>query len=758
MQIQKNTLNLLGANLALHSVRFFDQEKAVEPPSPEAHRFYVIDGSGSMYGSIQTLAENLINFITNSARAGDMISIVRFSSTHQYNVVVGAYKVSNSADLAMLSTAIRKNLYASGMTSFVGPLKVVDQLMSEAGPGHVNTLMFMSDGYDNSGMSTPQIVEDFRQRADNFAQKTIVEYGYHANRNLLMKIAESIGARYIFSEDVEAFSNLIEAELSGSVYGVRKVAVDVASPFGVALATGPYTVLKIADGQVMVPERNGQEVFFLTETVKGAKGVRAIDLDNAELSALFQLVGYHALHMDTDLTLDILRALGDVSLTQRFVNSFSKQDYSSFSAVAEAYSENLALAYSEGYDPDSVPADDVNCVFDLMSLLAQASEEDADAVKINLDLLNYKRIGRRRVSGMDAVAKKLEELTARMTETRDPNELRELAKEIGSLGDQAESVRFIPDSKFVPLNGLTWNETRPNLSTRILQKGYVIIPEAKQHEFNLPAYLPTHIYRNFAVVSDGVVNLKQLPLVVSRSLGKVLIETGYAKHVDQGGNVTIDLSALPVINARAIKELKGLSADRFAEVEFSLKKIKASNRVVNYFKDMIAGSGPKMAETIARYGEGAANWLKDIGVTDNGFSPKSIAAESEDFYMSREIKVAFKGMSALDTMPKLIERLEKNGKLNALQQVMADVYYRLKPECDRYLENPQDKAFPELLKKVAREETLKTREIQGFLAKMKFGILVGHIWFAGQDDIDQTSGVVEGVPYTISVSSKKISI
>jgi hypothetical protein len=198
------------------------------------------------------------------------------------------------------------------------------------------------------------------------------------------------------------------------------------------------------------------------------------------------------------------------------------------------------------------------------------------------------------------------------------------------------------------------------------------------------------------------------------------------------------LDKLPVVNRVMVK---AVSAKDLFEKQYLLEKSRAAQKVYKGFRDEKLAK--KESPTYkAMYGDDAANWLKEQGFTDySGFSPKAVQAESTDFYIGKELGVKIAGLSKLPSMKELREQIAKN-KMNGGGTLMA-IYYR---EVEKYLDSDayknaadKDKLFETWISDKAKKAVSETRSLIFAMAKIKFAIVVGQVWFKEFSSVDENS-------------------
>ena len=132
-------------------------KSAVVEFATKVHRIFVIDCSGSMSGELPRVRAQLKNKLPQLTNIGDSISLIWFSSKGEAGILQEAVEIRSLTDFTSVNSAIDKWLRPMGLTGFVDPLKLVNDISAKVrGTGAVS-MMFMTDGYDNQ-WSQPQII------------------------------------------------------------------------------------------------------------------------------------------------------------------------------------------------------------------------------------------------------------------------------------------------------------------------------------------------------------------------------------------------------------------------------------------------------------------------------------------------------------------------------------------------------------------------------------------------------------------------
>jgi len=736
-------------------------KKPVETP---VNHVAVIDCSGSMCSDLPRIREQLKKKLPKMLKEKDTISIVWFSGRGQFGTLLEAEPVATLADLKDVNAAIDRWLKTVGMTGFKEPIEEAAALVARVAkklPGSAFSLFFMSDGCDNQ-WPRQDLLKAVEKAAGSFSSSTFVEYGYYADRPLLTAMAEKAGGSLIFADDFDKYAPLFEAAmqktLSGAPRAEIQVKADTVGGFAWALVAGDLVTFSVEGGKAHVPE-DLAEVWYLSPSAVGDKSPESVsDASKAQkavpfVDSAYAAVSLFSVRMKPDVVLPLLRSTGDVRFIEQFGGCFGKQKYSEFMDAAKAAAFDPKARWTAGWDPDKVPRDDAFTVLDMLRIL---SEDDGNRLLLEDPSFKYSRIGRGRVDASsvltDEEQAEVEKLTSEMGKTKDAKKVADLASRIAAISSKPEALRFeadpAPDGYSIA--NLTYNEDRPNISVLVRKPGTVDVSARASGDVakRIPAKFPTSVFRNYAVVKDGLVNVKTLPVKLSKETNQKL--TGLlrdgtvpqgAMTIDGDGRALVFLDTLPVINRKMVKDV---SAKDFFVRNYELTKAQAAQKVYNaYVKELLPS---KKAEGIAsQYGDEAAAWLKEQGITDGGFNPKSVQAESTDFYMSKELKTSLKGLSKLPSLKELREQVAK-GKLNPGGLLMKSAY----DGTEAFLASPiykkaadKDKVLEAWLEGEAKASKKAVRGLIFEIAKTTFSLIVGQVWFSEFKSLDENTMTVD---------------
>lgn len=770
-------------NLVRQLVPVAAKPKVVDLP---VNHIVVIDCSGSMYDALPRIRQHLKNKLPMLLREKDTISIIWFSGRNEYGVLVENVEVKSLTDFSSLNGAIDRWLRAVGLTGFKQPLEEVGGVLNriaKTGSTSLNSLFFMSDGYDNQ-WSQKEILKAVSELQTRLSSAVFVEYGYYCNRPLMTAMAEQAGGTLIFSEDFPRYEPVLENALSKRLGGAKKVEIDLdAVPehgliFG--MVGGDLLTFALQNGKVLVPENVGS-LFYLSKSSLTDGGslealCKAAALGNPDevVSAMYGAIALCAQRMKADSVFALLKVLGDAALITQFANCFGKQKYSDFQEVATKCAFGAGKLFADGYNPKLVPPDDAFTVIDLLKLL---TEEDGNTFHPDHELFEYARIGRATVDAGSVLTedeqKQVTALTEQMKGKKKPADIKAIQEQINAILDKkTDALKFTADPapRGYSVSNLTLNEERPNVSALVKKTGTVDLSSRLTPELRaagVPEKFPTVIHRNYNIIRDGIINNNILPASLEiktfdKLVGEGVIPAGTAYDPDQ--TYMLDLRALPIINRKMVAEV---SAERLFELSYELLKLKGDQKVYN---DYLKKNFPKTSTGFAaKYGEAAAKWLAEQGLTEyNGFSPKVVKADATDFYMGKEIKVSLKGLSSLPTLKDLAERLDamkkdKTKSLTPAMKLMAGAYKDVQDFLDSaiYKQNEDKNAlFETWLKNKAKAATSRVRELMYALAQIKFSVVVGQVWFKEFSSLDENSMSLkfDGHEFDCKVELKEIEV
>lgn len=729
----------------------------VQKPSKVNH-LVVLDCSGSMSYELPKIREQLKKKLPKLLGPEDTISIIWFSGRGQCGILLEAEPVSTLTDLTTINQAIDRWLNPIGMTGFKEPLQEVATLIKRIKDKHqdsVFSLFFMSDGCENQWPRS-DVLATVEMAAKGLSSATFVEYGYYADRPLLTAMAQAAGGQLIFAQGFDSYQPAFEAAMGKKITGAPKVEVRIPeTPIGgfvYTLRDGDLVAYGVEDGKANVPE-DTREFWYVVEDAHPYNDKLSNTLRGDWVGAAYAAVSLYSIRMNSDLVLSLLKGLGDVDFVERFSSCFGKQKYSEFMDSAKAAAFDPALRYTKGYDPTKVPAEDAYTILDLLRLLA--SDDDNHILMDHPDF-RYSKIGRSRIDADEVLTPeeqtKVDEINVKISKTKKASDIKALQAELSAILDSKKGALVFtanPAPEGYSISNLVYNESRPNVSIGVRKTGTVDLsgrlPEGPDF-VKVPKVFSTFIFRNYAIIKDGLVNVEVLPVRVTKAtaeeLAKVLPPEAKPTNISIAGDFVtgvINLKALPVINRRMVASV---SAKDLFERQFELIQTKAAQKV---YKDYLDTRFPKTASAKdkADYGEVAAKWLLEQGFGYNGYAPPhTTQAEATDVYMGKELEVSVPGYKTLPKVSEVWDRIASKKKQTTPGALMAPYV----DEVEKYLTSDEytgtsdkDAAFKAWIEAKAKGSVQKARQLMYQMACTKFSVVVGQVWFKEFSSLDETT-------------------
>lgn len=637
------------------------------------NRIIVVDCSGSMGSALPQLRTHLKNKLPTMVLPDDTLTIIWFSSKNEFGVLFEAVNINSLTDLSNINTAIDRFLRPTGLTGFKQPLEEVLKLTQKLqGP---STMSFMTDGYENQ-WSKKDVIAVCNSLSNSLASATFVEYGYYADHGMLMDMAEEVGGSVVMAEDFTKYSETLGGNLRSNNSG-KKIKINK--------ITAPYVIGNVPDGFVIAKPDAVGTVTLPANTVSYSylSGTGAIDSAN-DLKAAAYGVAALIMRGEADKALELTSVIGDVPLYKQVENSFSKQDYSRSVDLAKSYGTgDVKLFSTEPRKTDLIPDENA---YNILTLLLDVSEGEGNYLNISHPEFTYNAIGNKR--------------------------------DTAEVGDTGFVPVFVDASNEIKaeINALKFDEDRPNISILVKRPGKVSLPP---NDYGFDGSIDSFIWRNYTIVKDGIVNVKKLPLILSKSTYDLLTQVGVIDEPFKVGKTfVIDTTKFPVINRGMATPTK--ASDLFTKC-FQLYQLRAIQKVMNSKIEK-----PAFGQNFASlYGEEGAAFLKNLGISEGGFSPKTVKGESVDAYISKVLEVKLSGLSSIPTVDAVEKAIAANKTLTPSQKVLSDAINYVESVTDIGVELASVK---DKIKNLLRE-----------IVMIKFGIILGRKWFTDMKSFEDNS-------------------
>ena len=711
-------------------------------PAP-THHIFIIDCSGSMWGELSTIRKDLYNKISTLMRPQDAVSILWFSDKGQFGVLVEDYTIKSDTSKINLKKLIDDQLTPRGLTAFREPIleakNIIEGDRKRHNNGRLYSLFFLTDGHDNR-WSESDILEAVSDIAPDLCSASIIEYGYYCNKELLNKMATEVGGVHIFAEDFQDYEPHMERQFTQKIASPRQYIQLSASgidSFAFSYDENGNVISYIVNdaNEIFIDPKSVGSIHYITNSVpRTSTELLPEDYNTASQDPHVNLEILHPMYAamvayskksDFKTISDILKILGDSYFIIKKANTFGTQKINELEQEFATAIVEPSNMFRDGYNPDLEPAEDAYCVMDMIDDLMS----DIDN-KWYPSFMKYRRMSRKtELKGFEISQEDRDRISVLLSE----NKLEEIKSVITEIeNNQLEKVEFINedlDSGF-SISNLTWNNKRANLSVQVYYKGYVMLPDNKFDTLPSHNKFNTGIFRNYNIIKDGVIHTYVLPVSLSENTFRKLQANGLLKGQTYDSKVMymLDFSNLPVINQKMVRDT---SAEELFRNHYELTKLKAKNSVFNYYKNRYLDGVSKTF--IDLYGEEATIWLKELGITSNGFNPPVKQALPTEEILVNTMEVKIDKLSSLPSAKSVVEKMENGKPVTDRERIMVPYinefqeFYKLV----ELVKNEEGRKNMIQLWIEAKSENIRKEKsaLENSISRAKFLAIVGKSWF-----------------------------
>lgn len=604
------------------------------------NHIFCVDVSGSMYYSLPTLREALKNKLTTLIGADDKLSIIYFSGRNDSDFVFDNYQLKNVNDLSNVKKGIDRWLQPIGATAFQKPLELA---LTRVDKSYLNNLVFMTDGYNNDA-PLPKVFEALERVKTAFDTTYFIEWGYYADSNLMAKMAETTSGVVVMAENFESFTVQLENSLKSVT--APKIAVEVPSDYAFGVSNGEVITYKAENGTIHVA--GDTDCIYYGESNGGVA------------ESLILLYGYFSIGRFAEAE-KVLFGLGDLGLIEQYLKSYGKQKINAFKTLVLETIRDDRQVFVDGKESNYVIDENAYTVLDLLHDLTEGN----NIVYTRHERFNYNRIGAKRAI---AAAPSVEDVTEMMKNQIDGvqslDELNDvMADLLGAYNKIIKTPEFVFNDEFgaAPMNLITWNSSRANINMTV--KSYGKVQNLPSNQWNLTEYA-SWVTRAYTICKDGILNLSQLPVSLDGETYKKLaaqnLITETLEPINGKEVYLVDFSNLPIINRSMLREL---NSEEFVKLNLELEESKAAAKVYKFYNKEVnektTVDDPELNE-----------FLKAVGITYNGFNPKTTKPESTDVYYAPVLDCKFVGLSSLPAVDKTIQKREGGKTLNLADRMI----------------------------------------------------------------------------------------
>src|ERR1035437_9504610 len=531
----------------------------------KTNHIFVVDVSGSMSWELPKIRTQLKNKLSNIMKEGDTISIVWFSGSRDAGILKEEVEVKSLKTLTDLHSAIDRWLVPIGLTAFLKPLELVKDLIvkiKKNRPDSVFSMIFLTDGCNN-GCPWNEVIKTLKSLETDIASSTFVEYGDYADSRALTQMASVLGGEKISCDGFNDFEPMFDAKISSSVYGGKKVVVNITDKYLYDFAfsvgkDGSVLLYNIQDNKIMVGS-DVKEVYFFSPNAVGSTDVPLLNnvVPQEQVAKLYAAIYVLSDKLMNDNAEQVFYALGDNFYYKMLTGAFGKQKLNSFKAAIKECVADVSKRFPLGIGAIQKVDDNAYC---LMNLIEDLGNAEGCLFYKGHPEFHYNLIGRKRVARGENLS---EADKKRLAEAKNIDEVNKITEELKKKNVEVEFVDSDPNRGY-PLTDLVWNEKRANLSVRIYIEGEAVLPK-NQYKIDKVA---SFRYKTYTLIKDGIVNVTKLPVSYSVELIKILkahnikfvqsnlLSTDVNHKVGMDDLVLVlDLTSLPIINKSMVKTI-----------------------------------------------------------------------------------------------------------------------------------------------------------------------------------------------------------
>lgn len=728
LQIKKN----------LYLIEQFVNAQQSQKTHGALNHIWIYDRSGSMSGVMSQLCDDLIRK-AKEIPVGDSLTLGWFSGRNEFNFMLKGFKITEKRDYKILEQTINKTRSTVGMTCFSEILVDTDTVIKDLSAISKNfALCFFSDGYPTVGpyeREQKDIFGAINKIAGRVASSLLVGYGDYYNKELMSQMAERFGGSMIHSENLPAFSIALDnftkdARENGSKVSVQLEAMPGKDPLVFGINGNQINLYQLQDGgekmasvDFIPTQASRDSLYLLTDQKPKGEEVKLAEGDlqrptsrESIIRGVYAAANLLSQRTKTDTAMEVLATIGDKDMIDSVGNAFTNAEYGRAEAKLQEAVANPKRRFMQGIKLNYLPKEDAFCVLDAVKLLMQ--DDEAFFYPYN-EAFEYKRIGagsKVKAGYPDFVADK----------------------------DKAKCA----------LNKLNWNKSMLNLSVLANIPGHIALSgDYAKHGFS--QIYPTFVWRNYALIKDGFLNVQHLPASFSEETFKVLKTEGVLPATawyTEGATYTLDLTTIPVIN-RAIANGR-TSASALCKKAYRELELQAMLKSLNYLHDQLDPEGK------SKLGKGALSadqelYLETQGVGRNGFSPPVEKLPVTDFYMAKTFDIKMKGLSSLPSVKEVLEKSAKGGKLTPGALLVKS---GLDHAGQHMTKSTKDSAkltwLDEEIKALKQDLVAVRSDIQ----ETKFAVILGKKWFDEFTSREKNVLTLGGVEYSLVVEEEKVEL
>jgi hypothetical protein len=642
----------------------------VSVPQP-TNRILVIDCSWSMSNDLPKLRTMLKNKLPTMIQPQDTLSIIWFAGRGQSGILFEATKLETLTDIQRVSAAIDRFIIPIGMTGFKAPLENVQDLAKRLSGDC--TLSFLTDGGENVS-TRAEILSICNALQEELASVTMVEFGYYADSKMILDMAEEVGGSVVLAENFLNYEESLVSNLNSSVSGKKIKLTKITAPFVIGNLPDTFVIARPdAIGTVTLPANSVSYSFF-----EGLGDIESVtDYGIVDTNHAAYAVSALILRGEADKAMQLAGVIGDVILYNQVENSFSKQDFARTVELANKIGSGKTQLYATTPRKKNLVPDENS--YNILTMLMDLADTEGNYLDLSHPEFVYNSGGAKRetVAGDDSF--------------------------VPVFSDKSSEIK-------AEIKSLKFDEDRPNINILVKREGNVTLPP---NELGFDKTFETYIWRNYSIVRDGIVNVPKLPVVLSKATFDLFTQLGViTEEFKVGKTFVIDTKKWPIINRSMVKSV---TAKSLFDMNFDLYVLQVKQKVLASKLEK-SEVGLKFS---AKFGDDGAKFLKQLGISEGGFSPKTSADVNVDTYTAKVLEVKMSGLNAIPKVADVEKAIADGKNLTPAFKVMSDVI-------DSISGLVTTNEYSAELKKTK----FALKDLLNQIVMVKFGIIIGKKWFS----------------------------
>lgn len=627
----------------------------IEPSKEDVpiHHIQILDRSGSMYGDIDKLIENVKETIRHMKET-DFYTVIWFSGKGEFRTILKGISCNHSQDNEFKVLDSIKSVI--GLTCFneatSEAIAITDELKDLCGT--VSITLF-TDGMstvsgDNLAM-TDLLEEIVNKYNDKIVSFNTIGYGDYCEETLLsswsnmtqygMFTHQSEIDQYfsIFDSNKEIFSNMsnnvIDVELKGNS--------------SVVMYYSTNSFVRKIEGQkihyTMCPSRNqiiltslDKSMDDLVVVVNGIeypiKDVKS-EINENWFNSIFYKIAYAEYVTGSSYSsLNYLGLVGDKHLIDDHMNSFNKFERAKHTAWLKKAVKQTKYRSPGSASIDYIPDPNTPCVIDLLTVLA------TNNCLYDPNYTTYSRIG-----------KKVED----------------------------RFNMFVSSGDLCEISDIVFNEEHLNVSIRFKMDGYVRLNPRQAKEVGLDDEFACSIFRTHTIIKDGNFNVRTISIKTDKPAIQDYIKENFGYAIDSftdDGRMIIDLTKIPVVNRR-------YNNIDIKTIYQKTKDIAIARSYLKVIKYLISEMSSGYTSETRKYTDEQVKLLNEYSIRNgiyNGIDNKIPANGDCDFYVTRTVKFFLKGFSSSSVLSPVANLI--NGKSKKSDKYMLEALEKYQNEED----------------------------------------------------------------------------